>query len=55
MKPKTANSVKHISMNSSFVLPQAIAGSEKDHFNLMFIAVNWGDLLLCVVSSYFAL
>ena len=54
-KNKTVNSVKHIMMNSSLVTPQAIAGSERNHFNIMFIAMNCSDLLLCVVSSYFAL
>ena len=40
-KLKTTNSVKHIAMNSSFVTPQAIAGSERNQFKLsMFIAME---------------
>ena len=49
------NSVKHIAMSSSFMTPQAIAGSESNNFMLKFIATGKSAKLLCVVSNNFEL
>ena len=47
IKLKRTNLEKHIAMNSSFVTPQAIAGSERNQFKLsMFIAMEQSATLL---------
>ena len=55
LKLETTYLVKQITMNYSFVTPQAITGSERNNFNVTFIAMEQHAKLLCVVSSYFAL
>ena len=37
MEFEAAHSVKHMAMRSSFVVPQAVPGSERNCFNPMFI------------------
>ena len=55
LQNKTTNLVKQIAMNHSSVMPQAIAGSERNTFNVIFIAIDQSDLPRCVFLSYFSL